>query len=276
MLRAVFLDMDDTFVAPDKTVPADNLRMLDLALEKGVQVVPCTGRNLAGLPPELASHPSVRYAVCGGGALVYDLGAGEVVSASVIAADAVRSLYDDLRALPVSFDLFTEEGVFTAEDRWHVLDEMDVTEALRQMVKGLRTRFPGTTDALIDSLGDVCRVNVFYLNDAGKDDVWAVARAHEELTSVSSLPCNVEFTRAGTNKGSGLWSVCELLGVDPVDVIAFGDSGNDVAMLEAAGDGVAMGNASPEAVAAADHVTDRCERAGVARYLEPILAALPG
>ena len=98
MLRAVFLDMDDTFVAPDKTVPADNLRVLDLALEKGVQVVPCTGRNLAGLPPELASHPSVRYAVCGGGALVYDLGAGGVVSASVIAADAVRSLYDDLRA----------------------------------------------------------------------------------------------------------------------------------------------------------------------------------
>ena len=85
MLRAVFLDMDDTFVAPDKTVPADNLRVLDLALEKGVQVVPCTGRNLAGLPPELASHPSVRYAVCGGGALVYDLGTGEVVSASVIA-----------------------------------------------------------------------------------------------------------------------------------------------------------------------------------------------
>ena len=58
MLRAVFVDMDDTFVAPDKTIPAGNLRVLDLAHERGVQVVPCTGRSVAGLPPELVAHPA--------------------------------------------------------------------------------------------------------------------------------------------------------------------------------------------------------------------------
>ena len=66
--------------------------------------------------------------------------------------------------------------------------------------------------------------------------------------------------------------VCELMGVDAADVVAFGDSGNDAPMLRAAGDGVAMAGAAPEVRAAADHVALRCEDAGVARYLEPLLA----
>ena len=64
------------------------------------------------------------------------------------------------------------------------------------------------------------------------------------------------------------------LGVDVADTVAFGDASNDVTMLEAAGDGVAMANALPEAVAAANHATSSCDDSGVARYLEPILRAL--
>lgn len=79
MVRLVFIDMDDTFVAPDKTIPRDNLRILDDAAERGVQFVPCTGRSLRGVPRELLAHPSVCHAVCGGGALVYDVRSGRIV-----------------------------------------------------------------------------------------------------------------------------------------------------------------------------------------------------
>lgn len=48
MVKLVFVDMDDTFVAPDKTIPADNLRFLDVTHERGVQFVPCMGRSLRG------------------------------------------------------------------------------------------------------------------------------------------------------------------------------------------------------------------------------------
>ncbi len=50
MVNLVFVDMDDTFVAPDKTIPADNLRILDVAHERGVQFVPCTGKEPARAP----------------------------------------------------------------------------------------------------------------------------------------------------------------------------------------------------------------------------------
>lgn len=107
MVRLVFIDMDDTFVAPDKTIPRDNLRILDVAAERGVQFVPCTGRSLRGVPRELVEHPSVRHAVCGGGALVYDVRSGRAIREVPISKSLVRALYADVRGQRVAFDLFT-------------------------------------------------------------------------------------------------------------------------------------------------------------------------
>ena len=81
----------------------------------------------------------------------------------------------------------------------------------------------------------------------------AVAR-RPELVGVSSIPMNVEVTSVMATKGTALLWLCEHLGVSPADTVAFGDSGNDVSMLEVAGDGVAMANACPECLAVADHV----------------------
>lgn len=107
MVRLVFIDMDDTFVGPDKTIPRDNLRILDVAAERGVQFVPCTGRSLRGVPRELVEHPSVRHAVCRGGALVYDVRSGRAIREVPISKSLVRALYADVRGQRVAFDLFT-------------------------------------------------------------------------------------------------------------------------------------------------------------------------
>ncbi|MDO4428810.1 MAG: HAD hydrolase family protein [Atopobiaceae bacterium] len=107
-VRLVFVDLDDTFVSPDKTITVDNLRVLDLALERGVGIAPCTGRSVDGIPAGLASHPSVRYAVCAGGAVIYDLRASEVLRELPIEKDLVLDLYGAVRDLPVAFDVLAD------------------------------------------------------------------------------------------------------------------------------------------------------------------------
>lgn len=271
MVRLVFVDMDDTFVAPDKTIPADNLRILDVAHERGVQFVPCTGRSLHGLPPQLRDHPSVRYAVCSGGALVFDLSTGEAVHREPIAHDTVRSLYEEVRDQRITFDLTSEEGVMASSERWPVYYEAALDEATRAMVLAQRVRYEGTTEDLIGRLGSIYRVNVLYVDDAGRQAVYDAVDARPELCRASSMPVNVEITSVRATKGTALRWLCGHLGVSTADTVAFGDSGNDLAMIEAAGDGVAMANAAPEVRAIADHVAPSCAEAGVARYLEPLL-----
>lgn len=273
MVRLVFVDMDDTFVTPEKVIPQENLHALDLALERGVQVVPCTGRSVRGLPGELAAHPSVRYAVCSGGALVYDLSTGEVVHCEPIAREVVRSLYEDVRDQRITFDLTAEDGVLAAAGRWPVYGEVDLDDATRAMVFSQRTRFEGTTEQLIDSMDAIYRVNVLFTSDAARRAVWEAVDARPELCRAQSIPANVEITSVRATKGTALLWLCARLGVDPADTVAFGDSTNDLPMIEAAGDGVAMGNAVPEVLAAADHVAPPCTEAGVARYLGALLGA---
>lgn len=271
MVKLVFVDMDDTFVAPDKSIPVDNLRILDVAHERGVQFVPCTGRSLRGLPQQLISHPCVRYAVCSGGALVFDLSSGEVVHREPIEKDVVRALYDDVRDQRITFDLTTDEGVVASSDCWPLYYEAALDGATRAMVIKQRTRFEGPTAELIEQSARIYRVNVLYVDDAGRQAVWDAVDARPELCRTSSIPVNVEITSVRATKGTALTWLCGNLGIPVAETVAFGDSSNDLAMIEAAGDGVAMGNASPEVKAAADHVAPPCAEAGVARYLEPML-----
>lgn len=278
MVRLVFVDMDDTFVTPEKVITPENLRILDVAHERGVQFVPCTGRSVRGLPQQLVEHPSVRFAVCSGGALVYDLRAGgagekncEVVHSQPIEKDVVRSLYDDVRDQRITFDLTAEDGVLASSDRWPLYWEAALDDATREMVLSQRTRFEGTTGELIERMDQIFRVNALYVDDAGRRAVWDAVDARPELCRASSIPVNVEITDVRATKGTALLWLCEHLGVAVADTVAFGDSGNDLPMIEVAGDGVAMGNAAPEVKAVADHVAPSCGEAGVARYLEPML-----
>jgi hydroxymethylpyrimidine pyrophosphatase-like HAD family hydrolase len=78
----------------------------------------------------------------------------------------------------------------------------------------------------------------------------------------------VEVVPIGVSKATGVDELARPLGITAGEVVAFGDMPNDVPMLGWAGLGVAMGNAHPDAVAAADEVTTTNSDDGVARVLE--------
>jgi hydroxymethylpyrimidine pyrophosphatase-like HAD family hydrolase len=78
----------------------------------------------------------------------------------------------------------------------------------------------------------------------------------------------IEVLPRGLSKATGIAEVAGPLGIEAADIVAFGDMPNDIPMLRWAGLGVAMGNAHPEALAAADEVTAPNTDDGLARVLE--------
>jgi Cof subfamily protein (haloacid dehalogenase superfamily) len=98
------------------------------------------------------------------------------------------------------------------------------------------------------------------------------ARFRGRLYISKSLPFFLEFASPDVTKGSGLEFVAEHLGFARERTIAFGDGENDVELLERAGFGVAVANAHPRVLAAADWVCPPAAAEGVAQVIEALLA----
>jgi len=92
-----------------------------------------------------------------------------------------------------------------------------------------------------------------------------------DLVATTSLSNNIEINSVDASKGRALEALCECLGIDPAESAAIGDGSNDISMLEAAGLGVAMGNAPENVKVAADMVTGSNNDSGVAQFIYKVL-----
>ena len=104
-----------------------------------------------------------------------------------------------------------------------------------------------------------------YLN---RKEVKAYLQACPDINVVDGGFSNLEFTRTGVCKATGLEMLTEYLNISIENVMAIGDSENDIEMLETAGCGIAMGNALDSVKAVAKDVTLGNDEDGVAAAIE--------
>ena len=196
-------------------------------------------------------------AICANGAIVYDLHTDEVVETFLLPAAVAVQVAQELRArIPgVAFAAEHHEKPFAHErayvPRWDSGDPRitaSVEELLQHDVVKLLARHPSLgPDELLEQ---------------------AVAAVGDAATIThSSSDGLLEISAQGISKATGLALVADQLGVDAADVVAFGDMPNDLPMLEWAGLGVAVGNAHPWVLDAADEVTATNDEDGVAQAL---------
>ena len=99
-----------------------------------------------------------------------------------------------------------------------------------------------------------------------------IAVINQFIWNVNNKVMNsIHITNKNVSKGNAMIGMCEFLKIDLKDVIAIGDKGNDVSMIQAAGMGVAMQNATDDVKSVADFITNSNEEDGVAKVLEKIL-----
>lgn len=275
MISIVFVDMDGTFLAEDKSIPAENMRALDLLVERGIPFVPCTGRPVRGVPQELLGHPATCYAVGSNGAVVYDVKAERPLWTSAMDKTRVLELYwrvCDLE-LATTFDIFADGRVFAERARYDAMGTYGIDEPTLQVLRRVREPVDLLVPDIVGRAKNVEKVTCFWRNE---EDQRGLAQVIDEVGAFSSAhghPKNFELQARGVSKGSALVWLCSHLGIPTDSAIAFGDEANDLPMLKSAGVGVAMANATPEVLASADCVTATSDDAGVARYLANVLSA---
>jgi Cof subfamily protein (haloacid dehalogenase superfamily) len=265
VIRVVASDLDGTLLRGDLTVSERTRTAIHKARLAGVTFVAVTGR-----PPRSVQYLNERIglegiAICANGALVYDLDSDTVLDQTLLATEAVLRIVRGLReAAPgVAFAWEDAEG-FSREPAWGRDPMAPAGKAALgdplELVRGPLIKVLARHDRLdFDELAERARLV-----------------AGDEAVVTWSTRQVVEVSAANVTKAYALERVCARLGVSPAEVIAIGDMPNDLTMLAWAGRGVAVANAGPEVLAAADEVTATNDDDGVALILERVLASQDG
>lgn len=265
MIGLIATDIDGTLLDSADTVPAANRRALAEAVAQGVLLALVTARRRAstvavaralGLPCACVSHNGARSWDWQGHELRHltlDLAlAREIVAfaeqhniALVVTIDE-RNFFNTY--YPVSAGLLGSDDHITAS-----LDRVLTAAPTRIIVAG-------------EGIGELCEAF------GGDDDVIVLRRYFSRAGSIASAvvthPCAV--------KEDALAELARRAGVEAPNVLALGDAEADAGMLRWAGVGVAMGNAMPEAVAAADWIAPSNDQAGLAVAVQKFVLRVTG
>jgi 5-amino-6-(5-phospho-D-ribitylamino)uracil phosphatase len=235
--KLIALDMDGTLLNEEKQISTENREAIHAALEAGKTVIMSTGRGMQSAMPYVNELGLSTPIVAVNGSEVWE-SPDKLLSRHLLPADTVRSLH----ALALKHDVwwwaYAVEGIHNRES-----ESMDI-DALHWLKFGYYTEN-------LEKLKQI-RETV---------DSWGT------LEITNSHPCNIELNPLGVSKASGVEAVCQLLGITMAEVIAMGDSENDITMIRAAGLGVAMGNAQDEVKRIANITTVTNEEHAVAKVI---------
>ena len=261
--RLVATDLDGTLLRADGTLSGRTRGALARARAAGVVLVVVTARPPRFLRRLASEEGLTGLAVCCNGALVYDLDRQCIVRHAPLAGDVVSRLIVALRAsvpgICFAFELGERYGW---EPTYAALDGALVDPG------GL------TGDALALCASPVTKLIVRHPALTAEDLLPRVRDlVGETAYATHSGAPFVEVAAGAVQKARAVEALCAELGVRPAEVVAFGDMPNDLPLLRWAGWGVAVANAHPEVLAAADEVTVSNEADGVAVVLERLLRA---
>ena len=269
-IKLIALDLDGTLLLPDKSLSPRNRAALTAAADRGIHIVPTTGRLFAGLPEVVRALPFVRYAVTVNGGQVEDARSGEVLHSARIPLDLAMEVYAYLDTLPVIYDCYVGGEAFIPAPFYDRMGEFMYDDPHNlAMTRALRKPVDDFKGLLLRRGEPLQKLQCFVVDPADRPAIMdELRRRFPGLDVTWSLPHNIEAGAAAARKGEALRFLCSYLGFTLANAAAFGDGPNDVSMLSAAGAGVAMGNAVPEALAAAKYRTAPNTEDGVARFIE--------
>lgn len=255
-MKILFTDLDDTLLNNQSRVSPETKDFLDAFLAAGNRLVLSSGRPLMSVMEvkELAglTQPGI-FSSASNGTRVYDCDNRRTIRKVGLPLPYVSYIQEQAEKLSLHIQTYrdsdTDDAIVSPADdeeiqyyRRKIHLPLMISENLRDAL----TEEPCKMLAI--SLHNFERLETFRKNIAG----WANGR----IRTIYSSNIYLELYDWNAGKGSSLLFLCDYLGIPVSDSFAAGDADNDISMLDAAGCGIAMKNATEKVKAHADVVTD--------------------
>lgn len=242
--KLLALDMDGTLLTDQHQISPDTEKWLHKAMAAGVHICLSTGRRFVDAVPFGEQLGLGTPMVTVNGSEVWR-SPHELYRREQLDQSIVKRMHQMSRNHDVWFWADAVEGTYN-EKNWRP----ELLEQNHWLKFGYHTEDHDLRHSLLTELQNIGRLEI-----------------------TNSSPYNLEINPAGINKATGICTVCDLLGVRMEEVVAFGDSLNDLAAIQAAGLGVAMGNAQLAVQELADIVTASNNDDGIALVIRDYILA---
>ena len=257
-MKLLFTDLDGTLLTDDKQILDDDMKAIEGMLERGHKLVLCTGRPLASakqLAQKYGFDKPGFFLVSFNGGLIYDYATEKAILTRYIPVDEVKFIMDAAHRYGMHAHTYSGDYVVSEYETEQLKTYCRLMKMDYVVVKDIREYYGEFINVVVKP---PIKVNIITPFDhSSLVDFRAEMRKTTagKLFDVFSKPEMLEFSHMQSNKGDAVRFMAEYYKVPLEDTIAVGDEENDCPMIEAAGVGVAVANASPVAKDIADYVT---------------------
>ncbi|GEN49317.1 Cof-type HAD-IIB family hydrolase [Ligilactobacillus pobuzihii] len=266
-IKLIALDIDDTLLNSHGKIQDSTKKSLHSALQKGLKVVLCSGRPLPVVTPfleELGITGDKQYAITYNGSVVESV-TGNIVVQMGLDNQEYRHIDKYAQRNNLQYNVLDQNGTIYTSNR--DVNRITVVQAWENNA-GILIRTPD------DLSSDLSIVKVVFVGETEKlDQVEPEVQAEfgQKNYVVRAADNFLKVMNLKANKGNALSQLTRVLGIDPSEVLVFGDERNDVPMFDFAGQAVAMGNGSKAAKEHASFVTASNNNDGIAKALTKFL-----
>lgn len=256
--KLIAVDLDGTLLDNNSTISNENMKAIKYAVEKGIIIIPCTGRAIQGITKFNFLVELGSFAVAYNGGMVINLKNKEITyNCPLLHSDADFIINKGLE-YNTNICVWSDNNLYCNKINQYTLSYSKISGV--EPIEFNNIHF--FDDKIITKVlwhDDEENISNF-LKSMGKD-------TSENVSCCTSKPWFLEFFNSSTSKGLALSKICNKLEISRNEIIAFGDELNDISMLEYARLGIAMRNAKPEVKKIADFITSSNSEDGFAQAI---------
>lgn len=263
-IKLVAIDVDGTLLNSANQITPAVKEMLQAKKQAGTKIVICTGRPIIGIQQfieEIGLSTVEDYSITYNGSLVQNNASGKVISKHTLTYQDFLDIEYLSRKLGVHLHIQDREAMYTCN---RDISKYTIEESyLTGIPLNYRAADEISKEMLISKMMMIDDPEIL---DQAISQI--PAEYHQRFNLVKSSPYFLEVLNKEASKGAALKDLTEYLGIKPEETMAIGDNDNDLSMIEWAGTGIAMGNATDKIKQAATHISKTNDEDGVAYALE--------
>ena len=269
-IKVIAMDLDGTALNHKKQLTERTRTAIQNAAKSGIQIVVATGRTFSSLAPEVLAMPEITCAITSNGAVVNRIPDGAVLLHNYPNPETVSEIAGMIQGEKIDTEVCTGGQAYIGQSYYDRVLEGKTNRDV-QYVKTTRHPVPDIYQFLLQHRVAIENINLNFKTLEEKQQWQQRFQKLPGVTPTSSFLFNVELGGATTSKAHALQALLDEWQMTSQQVMAFGDSENDLGMIQLAGIGVAMANGMEEVKQAADLLAESNEEDGVAKIIEQLI-----